>query len=143
MISNTELLKTLLLIAAILQCVVALLNLSLVRLMNWKEDLEKIPLLIREVFQVHAWFISFTVALFGVLTLRFAEPMARGSEEPLQWLAMGIGLFWGLRTVLQWTYYSASHWRNRMARTAIHLGLTVSYGSCAALYFCAGIGLFA
>ena len=47
-------------IAAALQLAIALLNLFLARLLNWKEEMARMPLLLREVFQVHAWFISIT-----------------------------------------------------------------------------------
>lgn len=36
-------------IAAVAQLAIAVINLSLVRLMNWRSDLERMPLLISEV----------------------------------------------------------------------------------------------
>jgi hypothetical protein len=59
-----------LLIAAAAQPGIARLNLFLVRLLGWKENLDRLPLLIREVFHVHAWFISVTLAAFGPNPLR-------------------------------------------------------------------------
>ena len=61
-------LELLLRLAALAQLGVVLLNLFLVRLMNWRPDLEAMSLLIREVFQIHIYFISITLAIFGVLT---------------------------------------------------------------------------
>src|SRR5215831_1568007 len=78
------------------QLSVALLNLFLVRLLNWREDVLRMPLLMREVFQVHAWFISITLALFSVLTWRFAAELAGGANPVCRWLAGGIGLFWAI-----------------------------------------------
>ena len=75
--------------AAIAQFGIALLNLSLVRVMKWKPDLDRLPLLIREVFQVHLIFISVTVATFAVLTWRFAREMATGTIPVAVWLAAG------------------------------------------------------
>ena len=68
----------LLLAAAAGQVVIAVLNLFLARMMHWQEDLQRIPLLIREVFHVHSWFVSATLTIFGVLTWRFAREMAGG-----------------------------------------------------------------
>src|SRR5436190_23352684 len=90
--------------AAAAQLAVAAANLFLVRLLGWRDELERMPLLVREVFVVHAWFISVTLAIFGVLTWRFAPEFAIPSHEVFRWLAAGIGLFWALRTVLQITY---------------------------------------
>jgi hypothetical protein len=118
---------------------VAVLNLFLVRLLGWRADLERMPLLIREVFMVHAWFISVTLAIFGAVTLRFAPEFAAASHEVFRWLAGGIGFFWALRTVLQIAYYSSTHWKGRMDRTIIHILLLAIYGGLAATYIAAAV----
>ena len=46
--------------AAIAQFAVAILNLFLIRIMKWKAELARAPLLIREVFYIHVIFISIT-----------------------------------------------------------------------------------
>jgi hypothetical protein len=48
-------------VAAIAQFAVAILNLFLIRIMKWKPDLERAPLIIREVFRIHVVFISITL----------------------------------------------------------------------------------
>src|SRR5271155_1282574 len=80
--------------AAVLQLGIAVLNLFLARLLNWREAISQMPLLVREVFRVHAWFISITLAIFAAMTLRFARQMADGADPVCQWLVAGIGLFW-------------------------------------------------
>src|SRR4051794_33145822 len=72
--------------AAAAQIAVAVLNLFLVRLMKWEADLDHMPLLVREVFRVHAWFISVTLAIFGAVTWRFADEIAHGGNPIGQWL---------------------------------------------------------
>jgi hypothetical protein len=121
-------------IAAAGQLAVAVLNSFLVRIMGWNEHLARLPLLIREVFHVHAWFISVTLAIFGVMTWRFAEQMATGTNDACRWLAACIGIFWAVRTVLQVAYYSSSHWWGQLARTLIHFLLLVTYGGFAVIY---------
>ncbi|PYM11690.1 MAG: hypothetical protein DME18_13345 [Verrucomicrobia bacterium] len=122
-------------IAAAAQLAIALLNLFLVRLLGWKSDLERAPLLLREVFHVHAWFISITLTIFAVLTWRFADEFAAGANPASRWLAAGVGMFWGIRAALQVVYYSASHWRGRPGRRAIHVALLATYAGFAAIYF--------
>ena len=124
-------------VAAVAQLAIAVLNVALPRLMRWTEDLARLPLLIREVFYVHVWFISVTLAIFGVMTLRFAGEIAAVTNPVCQWLAGAIGLFWGIRTVLQVTYYSGSHWRGRPVRTALHIALLATYGGLTLVYFLA------
>lgn len=125
--------------AAIAQFGIALLNFSLVPFMRWKPELDRLPLLIREVFQVHLVFISVTVAIFAVLTWRFAHAIATASEPMADWLALAIGIFWGLRSIMQWTSYSSEHWRGDAARTLAHWLLFLGYGSFAVVYLSAGL----
>jgi len=132
-------LETVLYAAAAAQLGVAVVNLFLVRLLGWRPDLERMPLLIREVFIVHAWFISVTLAIFGAITFRFAPDFAAASHEVFRWLAAGIAFFWALRTVLQMTYYSSSHWKGRTDRTVIHILLLATYGGFAAAYAAAAM----
>jgi hypothetical protein len=126
--------------AAALQLAVALLNLFLVPLLKWKEDLARAPLLLREVFHVHAWFISVTLTIFGLMTWRFATDLASHTNAIASWLAAGIAIFWAIRTVLQVTYYSSSHWRGQFGRTVIHIILLFIYGGMAAIYLWAAFG---
>jgi hypothetical protein len=124
----------LLLVAAGMQLLIAVLNLGLVRIMRWQKDLERMPLIVREVFAVHSLFISITVAAFGILTLRFAETIMLGGDEISQWLAGFIGLFWSVRAMIQWTGYSAGHWRGLPAQTAVHWALFCVYAVFGAIY---------
>jgi hypothetical protein len=91
LLTNLELFLRL---AALAQLGVALLNLFLVRIMKWERDLVSAPLLIREVFQIHIYFISITLAIFGALTWRFAAEIATATQPICVWLAIGIGAFW-------------------------------------------------
>ena len=132
-------LRLLLIAAAIGQLLIAGLNLNLVRLLAWDSDLERMPLLLREVFHVHKWFVSVTLLLFAVLTLRFSAEMAAAASPLSAWLAAGIAGFWAFRTVLQVTYYSGSHWHGKPGRTAIHCILLLSYGGCSLVYALAAL----
>src|SRR5580765_7776762 len=106
--------------AAITQIAVAILNLSLIRIMKWKPDLERMPLLIQEVFRVHCFFISLTLAIFGVITWRFAGDIAVAAYPLCIWIAVAIGVFWLVRSAIQWLHYSPTHWRGDTTRTVIH-----------------------
>jgi hypothetical protein len=134
MAPSFDLLFFLLRAAALCQLSIAVLNLFLVKMLGWREELARVPLLMQEVFQVHAWFISITLTIFGAITWRFADEIARASTPLATWLAGGIGLFWLTRAVLQVSYYSSCHWRERLGRTLIHIALLIIYGGFAAIY---------
>jgi hypothetical protein len=128
-------------IAAAAQLGVAVLNLFLVRLLNWRDDVKRMPLLMREVFYVHAWFISATLTIFVLLTLRFSNEMSEGNNVVCMWLAGCIGIFWAIRTILQVTHYSSSHWRGNPRRTCIHVTLLLMYGGFTFAYLTAAFGM--
>jgi uncharacterized membrane protein YidH (DUF202 family) len=123
--------------AAFAQFAVAILNLFLIRIMKWKPDLERAPLLIREVFRIHVVFISITLSIFGALTWRFAYEIANAASPLAIWLAVAIGLFWLVRSAMQWLHYSPSHWHGNSLRTLIHWSLFLGYGAMAVVYFAA------
>ena len=124
-------------IAAAAQLSVAVLNLFLVRIMKWEEEVARMPQLVREVFHVHAWFITVTLAIFGVVTIRFADELAAGTNDLGRWLAAGIGIFWLIRWLMQFFYYDSSHWRGKRAETIVHIVLIFLYGSFAGVYLLA------
>lgn len=120
--------------AALLQLAIAGLNPFLIRIMKWEEDLERMSLLVREVFVLHCWFIGLTLTIFAALTLRFAPEMSTGGHPAVHWIAGAIAIFWGIRAVLQVTHYSASHWRGHQGRTVIHGLILVIYPAFAVIY---------
>ena len=140
MIVQSSLLLVLLPIVAGMQAVMAVLNLRLDRLLKWESELVRMPLLFREVFQVHKWFISVTLAIFAAMTWRFGSEMAHGTDAACQWLAALIGAFWAIRTLLQVAYYSSSHWRGRLDRTVIHVILLSCYGGFSFVYLVSAFG---
>ena len=129
--------KEALYIAAVAQLAVAVLNLFLVRIMKWGESVARMPQLVREVFHVHAWFITITLVIFGVVTIRFAGELAAGTNDLGRWLAAGIGIFWLIRWLMQFFYYNSSHWRGKRAETIVHIVLIFLYGSFAGVYLLA------
>ncbi|MCB1237860.1 MAG: hypothetical protein KDM91_22535 [Verrucomicrobiae bacterium] len=137
---DPDLLRPVLVAAACGQLAIAMINLRLDRLLGWRAELDTLSLLLREVFFIHKWFITITLVIFGVVTLRFAGEFAAGTNALGRWLAAGIGLFWAIRTGVQWLYYDWSHWRGKAGRTAIHWTLTICYGGCAAAYLAAAFG---
>jgi len=124
-------------IVAGIQLGIAVLNLFLVKMMKWDEDIARLPLLIREVFQVHTWFISLILTIFGVITLRFSEEILTGKNEVLQWFTGAIAIFWLFRAVFQVFYYSSSHWKGRLDRTLIHIACILVYGGMGIVYLLA------
>lgn len=127
-------------LAAAGQLALAVLDLFIGRILGWKEATDRMPLLVREVFQIQGRFIALTLFIFGTLTWRFAADMAGGAHEFLRWFCAGGGTFWGLRCVMQWTHYSAVHWRGIPSLTAVHWTLFFSYAAFTLTYWKGALG---
>lgn len=131
---SDSLLTVLLWAAAAGQVGIAILGARIAKILKWEAAIAAMPLLVREVFLIHKFFLSYNLILFAVLTARFAPEIAAGGNPPLRWLIGGIALFWGIRTIFQWTFYSREHWAGKPKETAVHWTLTVIYGSWTLLY---------
>ncbi len=137
---KTETLTLALQFAAAGQLFIACLGPMIPRLLNWREAIANMPLLVREVFHIHTFFIALTCAIFSVITWRFAADIALPAHELMRWFAFSVGTFWGIRCVMQWTFYSSSHWRGNARLTIIHWTLFLGYGAFAAAYLIAALG---
>ncbi|MEI6534153.1 MAG: hypothetical protein WCN98_02345 [Verrucomicrobiaceae bacterium] len=124
-------------IVAVAQIALAALSLCLPRIMDWKAEIARMSLLVRDVFEIHSWFISITLVIWGLLTWKFAGEVAHAQTELSRWLCAAIGIFWGIRCVLQWTHYDSSHWRGQPGRTLAHWTLFIGYAAWTTVYFMA------
>lgn len=127
-------------IIAVAQVAIALLNFAMPRILKWEADIARMSLLVRDVFKIHAWFISLTLVIWGVLTWRFAHEMAHAPTELSRWLCWAIAVFWGVRCALQWLHYDSSHWRGIPSRTVMHWVFFVGYGLWTVVYAMAAVG---
>jgi len=138
---SKETLEVLLKGASLLQIVISLFNMNLVRLLGWRTEVGNMSLLVREVFYVHMWFISITLVLFATLTWVFASDMVSAGGGPARWLAAGIGIFWAIRTVIQFVWYSSEHWKGKSSRTFVHIALLLGYSGMTLVYLGSAFGI--
>ena len=109
--------------------------------LQWKDDLAKLTAFNRKLMWVHGGFAVYTIIAFGVMSLVLHEEMVRGDRAALT-LAFFIGLYWLLRIVVDFAYYSHQDWP---AGTAFRIGhvllsslflfLSASYLSVAAWHW--------
>jgi hypothetical protein len=78
----------------------------------------------RQIFQVHAVFLTLTLALFSALLLTCGPALLEGTRLSRAVLT-GLTIFWGLRMVMQWLFYSPSLWKGNPFNTAMHYVFSV------------------
>ncbi|MEU6840522.1 hypothetical protein ABZ930_01445 [Streptomyces sp. NPDC046716] len=101
-----------------------LVHAVLPRVLGWPGDLRASSLLTRQVSYAHLFFIGLTCALLGALPLAFAPDLLTGAPLPT-FLLCAQTLFWGLRWIMEFAYFSPRLWRGHRLRTAGHAALAV------------------
>ncbi|MCQ4207410.1 hypothetical protein [Streptomyces longispororuber] len=104
--------------------VMGLVHAALPRILGWPADLRASSLLTRQVSYAHLFFIALTCTLLGALPFAFAPALLTGAPLPT-FLLCAQTLFWGLRWIMQFAYFSPRLWRGDRLRTAGHGALAV------------------
>src|SRR5262245_8584583 len=73
---------------------------------KWKEELGRLSLLNRQIFQVHCFFIALVLFMFGLLALVFTDTLLQRTALARLVLA-GLLLFWLARLFAQFFVYDA------------------------------------
>jgi len=101
-------------------------NLFVPRRFHWRDELARLSLLNRQVFQVHSVFLVLTLALFSALLLTSSDALIEPSRLSRAML-FGLTIFWGMRMLMQWFFYSPEIWRGHRFNTVMHYVLSVTW----------------
>lgn len=102
----------------------ALIALSLVhvifpRYFDWRRELSALSLINRQMMVVHTFFIALTVMLMGLLCFFSASDLL--NTRLGKHICLGLGIFWGIRALVQFFGYSPKLWRGRAFETMVHV----------------------
>jgi hypothetical protein len=118
--------------------VLALLHVAFARYFNWREEFAPVSLINRQMMYVHTFFVAFTVLLMGVLCLTSAAELV---GTPLgRRLALGCGIFWLARLLIQFFGYSAQLWRGKRFETFIHVLFSAFWTYLSTVFLLVGLG---
>jgi len=101
-------------------------NLFVPRRFNWTEELGRLSLLNRQIFQAHSIFLILMLGLFSALLLICTDALLEPTTLARAILT-GLTIFWGLRMLMQWFFYSPETWRGHRLHTAMHWGFSVTW----------------
>jgi hypothetical protein len=118
--------------------VLALLHVAFARYFDWRREFAVVSLINRQMMYVHTFFVAFTVGLMGLLCLTSAAELV---GTPLgRRVALGLGIFWLARLLIQFFGYSASLWRGKRFETIIHVLFSVLWTYLSVVFFQVGLG---
>lgn len=132
--------KTCLQIAGIFQLVLSLAHFGFARRLGWREELQRVSLLTRQIFWVHAGFLMLTLAGFGSLSLLCADDLL--TRSPLARAVLGgLSVFWAVRWYCQFFVYRAELWRGNSVNTIAHILFALLWTFLTAVYAAAFLRL--
>lgn len=119
-------------IIGVLFMALALLHFGFPRYFKWRTQLAGMDLINRQMMQVHTFFIALVVFLIGLLCATSAAELVL---TPLgRRISLGLGMFWGLRALVQWFVYSPELWRGKRMETAVHIIFSVLWVYCTVVF---------
>ena len=126
-------LKTLLLIAGSLHFGILIASALVPQVLDWRNELRKLPPLLAQLVWVHGAFIVLTIIGFGTLSLMNAAELTSGTLLA-RCVCAFIALFWGARLAVQFFYFAPQEYlRTATLRIGYH-GLTAVFGYLTVAY---------
>lgn len=102
--------------------VLALAHAGFPRRFAWRHQLARLNLINRQMMKIHSFFIALTVLLMGILCLTSQTELV-GTDLGRK-VALGLGVFWTARLLVQLFGYSPRLWRGKKLETLLHFLLT-------------------
>jgi hypothetical protein len=112
--------------AGALLALLVVVNLFVPSRFGWRADMAKLSLLNRQIFQAHSVFLVLILALSSTLLLTSAEALLEPSRLSRA-ILLGLTIFWGLRMVMQWFFYSPDIWRGNRFFTMMHVVFSATW----------------
>ena len=111
-------------LAGVVMASLVVVNLMVPGRFHWREEMSRLSLVNRQIFQAHSVFLVLTLALFSALLLTCGPALLEPTRLSRAVLA-GLTVFWGLRMLMQWCFYSPSIWRGHRFNTVMHYTFSV------------------
>jgi hypothetical protein len=112
--------------------ILAAAHLVFPRYFDWKNELQSLQIINREMMIVHTFFVALMVALMGVLCLTATDDLL---QTPLgRQICLGFAIFWGCRLIVQFVGYSAENWRGKRFETVVHIVFSLFWAYLTAVF---------
>jgi hypothetical protein len=118
--------------------VLALLHAAFARYFNWRTEFAPVSLINRQMMYVHTFFVAFVVLLMGVLCLTSASELLGTSLG--RRVALGCGIFWLARLLIQFFGYSPELWRGKRFETCVHVVFIAFWSYLSGVFLLVGLG---
>lgn len=97
----------------------SLIHIIFPRYFKWKQELNSLSIMNRQMMVVHTFFIALVVFLTGLLCLSSSNELITTSLGKK--ISLGLGVFWVIRLFTQFFGYSAVLWKGKAFETTVHI----------------------
>jgi len=126
MSANSAFLLLNLRVVGVLLAALVILNLFVPSRFGWRDELARLSLLNRQIFQAHSVFLILTLGLSSALLLTSADALLEPTRLSRA-ILLGLTIFWGLRMGMQWFFYSPDLWRGNRFFTLMHVVFSATW----------------
>jgi len=108
--------------------------------LNWREELQCLPRLHRQMYWVYGGYVVMSIVAFGILSLLHSRELASGSGLGRAFCAY-VAVFWGIRLGLQAVFDVKEHLTAWWLKAGYFV-LTLLFAGFTAVYGLAALGLY-
>jgi hypothetical protein len=128
-------------VIGVLLCLLSLIHIGFARRFNWGEELKPLSLINKQMMEVHTFFVALTVMLIGLLCWFYADNLVNSQFGRV--IAMGLGIFWGIRLLFQFFVYSPKLWRGKPFETTMHIIFSLLWIYLTFVFVTVGLNMYA
>jgi hypothetical protein len=123
-------------IIGIILIVLALVHVIFPKYFNWRQELQYLSLVNKQMMLVHTFFIALTVFLMGLLCLTSSTELI--TTKFGKTISLGLGIFWSIRLFIQFFGYSAALWKGKPFETTVHILFSILWIYLSVIFIWAG-----
>jgi hypothetical protein len=102
---------------------------------NWKQELNQVSLINKQMMQVHTFFVALVVLGIGLLNIFYCDRLL--TTDLGKTICFGLFIFWLTRLLFQFFVYSTKLWRGKKFETFIHILFSIFWMYCTWVYLMA------
>jgi len=128
-------------VIGVLLFLLSLIHIGFAKRFNWGEELKSLSLINKQMMEVHTFFVALTVMLIGLLCWFYANDLVNSQFGRV--IAMGLGIFWGIRLLFQFFVYSPKLWRGKPFETTMHIIFSLLWIYMTFVFITVGLNMYA
>ena len=117
--------------------VLSLIHIIFPKYFNWKNELQSLSLINRQMMIVHTFFVALVLLLMGFLCLTSSNELVTSILGKR--VCLGFSIFWLFRLIIQFFGYSSQLWKGKKLETSVHIIFSILWTYVSAVFIISSI----